>query len=260
MLFYVNQGFVVADGPLRLTGRELAAAGLLVADGGDVSDVAALRRRGLADEIRVLEEGGLVVGGQVPEAVIAVVRAVHRPRLRVLVEVVRSSVVAAHAFWVTPEVAVLGRWADADARDYSLHDPVLLPVAVAGLVGLGRRASGPRRRPLTVSAAALDTAGPLLEGGNPAGARRRLMAAGQGRHEAGRTLALLAARRLSWRAASQWVDRSGALRAGAVTVVDAGAGGLWRSTTGGGSDPWVTLTPVTPSQVWCALSALLPAP
>lgn len=252
---------------VRLTGRELAAATLSVVDPQNPS----LGHPAMTEAMQALEAGGARTstpgaphGGLVP-ALAGMVQVVHQPQLRVVVEVFRASAALAATIWSTPNLAVIARPAGGDALEYGVVDPVSLPFTLASLIGLGGGGTDGERRPVTVPADALDAAGLAVEGGDVPGALALLARRGMKPDAAAVVVAIQAERRASWRLCSAWMDEAGAVHQRTLTLVDAGAAGLWRADTdtdlgddGPGAGTAVTLTPVAPSQVWLALVALLP--
>lgn len=244
---------------VRLTGRELAAATLAMVDPQNPS----LGHPALVEALQALEAGGArtgapgaVDGGLVP-AVAALVQVVHRPQLRVVVEVFRTSAALVATIWSTPHLAVMARPAGGDALEYGAVDPVSLPFTLASLIGLGCGAADGERDPLVVAAEALDDVDRAVAGGDEAGALEELLGGGMEPGAAAAVVALQVERRASWRLWSAWMDEAGVVHERGLTVVDAGPVGLWRAAAG--ADTEVTLTPVAPSEVWHALVGLLPA-
>ena len=244
-----------ARGTIRLSGRELAAAMLSVVDPANPS----LRHPDMVEALGALG----AVGGVVPAAAAEVVRVVHRPQLRVVVEVFRTEPAVVAALWATPELAVVGQPVEDDTLEYRVTDPVSVPFTLASLVGLG---PGPCRAALpaaiTVPAGVLDAVAEPVGRADEEGALRLLRDAGLSPGEADAVAGLVAARRATWRVSSSWMDEAGALHVQALTLVDAGEAGVWRSDAAADPDPGpatvVTLRPVTPVDVWRGLVGLLP--
>ena len=255
----MTTSFDPARATLRLDARALTALVLVAADPGNPSTGHPELRRELAG----LEAAGLVVGGAVAPAVAELVDVLRRPQLRVVVEVVRAGVTVQHGVWATPGLAVVGRSVADDVVEYTVADPVSLPFALAALVGLGRAPARSPRGPLTVAVAAFDAAAALVQEGRLEDAAGVVRRSGAGEADAAAVVEVAAARQLWWRAGSRWMDGGGALHDRALAVVDAGPFGLWRADAagaagGGEAPPGLTLTPVSPENVWTGLVGLLP--
>lgn len=236
---------------LRLDGRELAAALLLATDPTSPS----LRHPGLGPALRSLEAAGAVAGAALDPVVARLLAVVHRPQLRLVVEVERAGAVVASAAWATPDMAVVGRSTGDDAVDYSVTDPLSLPFVLAAVVGLGPGAAGRGPGPLTVALDDLAAAEDLVSEGNGSGAVALLERSGLPRPGAEVVVEVVVHRISAWRATSRWMDAAGGMHDRELVVLDAGRRGLWRSTAGAGA---VTLSPVAPAQVWAGLVGLFP--
>lgn len=227
-------------------GPELHAA-LAVAAGGAEPDPAGLR---------ALREAG-ALEDELLRRLVAVVAA---PKLRLVVERFLAEQPVTEEAWAVEALAVWGTPAGGDAVELSALEPALLAWEVARRVGLGARpaaAGGELRLPASV----LDAAFAALAAGDPGGADAALGAGtALDGDERARFLALLAARRSSWRASAVWTAEGGVPVEGSIAVVDGGDSGLWLSEHEPGPDgePVVRLVPTTPGAVWERVTGLLP--
>ncbi|HEU5472663.1 MAG TPA: hypothetical protein VFV67_18610 [Actinophytocola sp.] len=167
---------------------------------------------------------------------------VARPGLRMTVRIVRPGPPLWHGVWATRRDAVLGSPVGAGRYELSPLEPVLIPFAVATIVGLRRRPVDPAR-----TATRIPTSRYLALGDEPPGGEYAGLAA------------VLRGRRTAWRASSTWRDSGGEPHAARVHVIDGGDAGLWlvAPKDQDGPDPVLVVEPTDVRQVWSALTGLL---
>lgn len=245
---------------LRMTDAELAA-------------VAALGRSGPAAEpesrqllVDALAAAGVLTSGTAPAWVDDLLRGIAQPALRAVVETVTVGAPVVHRLWVNPLGAVLGAPVAEGVTELSWLDPVTTPYAIAQLLQFRRRPPPPagtapvrlpasRMAEIEKSLVASDAAGGgAPPAGQPAGG------GGWTGRDAETVGGIIRQRRLTWRVSSVWADGPDRRRTASLSVIDAGAAGLWALTVHepDSQDPMLQLEAVAASTVWHRLVALLP--
>lgn len=171
---------------------------------------------------------------------------VARPGLRLTVRIVQPGPPLWHGVWATRRDAVLGSPVEPDRYELSPLEPVLIPFAVATIVGLRRRPADPARTTTRIPTS-------------------RYLALGSGHAwepdggEYAGLAAVMRGRRTAWRATSTWREPGGRPHAARMHVIDGGDAGLWLVAPADqdGADPVLVVEPTDVRQVWSALTGLL---
>jgi hypothetical protein len=248
-------------GKVRLTDREMVAAVMLATEPGSPK----LRESVLTDEITRLGDAGLFKDGALDPDLARLVTVVARPQLRLMLERVTPTGLAAYGVFATPQSAVVAVPVDGEepTADYSAMETAALPITLFGLAQVGRRPVPKREGHVTLKQADLDAAGKAAEAKDADGVEAALRKAGLEDPWLAAFKRLLLERQGSWRLSGGWADAKGNKHLGSLTVIDGGQAGLWRVKVPDDADPndpnlAITVTPVAPSTVWKDLLALLP--
>ncbi|HZM79858.1 MAG TPA: hypothetical protein VFC19_29350 [Candidatus Limnocylindrales bacterium] len=187
--------------------------------------------------------GSALFSSTMPEPASEILQTLARPAMQLLVQLFTSASTAGtaatavtHRIWLRDGAAVLGQATGDGGAELSMADPVLVPYAVAQLVGLRRRPPPLGRKPIQV---------PL--------ATYRAVEAGEAQMP--ELAAVLRSRRLSWRVSSAVPSGSTRPVVKWLHVTDAGPAGLWRITVDHSDhgQSGVALTPMRAREVWWAL-------
>lgn len=246
----------VARRRVRLTDAELALACTLASD----PESELLTSEEAQPVVDGLERAGIIAGDRLVPSVAELVGLVASPKLRVILETFVAGEVVVLSAWADERRGALGNPAGPGLIELTPIEPLMLPWAVARAAGLGPRPVPAVTEPVTVTAGALDEATVALLDDGPEAAAAAL-AAGAEIDEAERAalVAMLAGRRMSWRASSIWIDAQESRRTRTLTVIDGGDGGLWRSVRSeDSSEPVITLEPAGADTLWWDLIRLMP--
>lgn len=249
-------------GRQRLWARPDEVATLLLRFGEP--DAPALAEEASRTALAGFTEAGAMVDGAPVREVAELLSILLRHQLLVEVETtIGDAPGPSHTLWLGRELGVLAegmvgenRWA------YAPVAPTLLPWVLGHLVALRRRPAPTLGHAVTVARRLLDAAMADIDADASARAVASLTQdGGLSRHAATAMAAMLASRRLTWRATSLWQD--GGPQSRSLTVVDAVDAGYWVSSPPDDADfddpeLGVTLEPVASGEVWRRLTFLLP--
>lgn len=183
---------------------------------------------------------------------------VAEPGLRIIVKIFTANRPLVQSIWATPRIAVIGTRTDDGRIELTSIEPVLIPFALAQMVGLRRRPAASDRSAIRVRAATylamqqrVFAPHPQPPNGNPS----ELPPA-----DAAALSTLFRRRLMTWRATAAWRDRAEGRVVRTVHVADAGVAGLWQITAENASPegPVLLVEPVRTRDVWAKITDLLP--